>query len=57
MNNNNANNKVLACKTCNYNCQNCFYADMCGDWMDDPSMGIPMVSATEIEKKGGASND
>lgn len=55
--NNNESNKVLACTTCNYNCQNCFYADECGDWMDDPSMGIPMVSATEIEKKGGASND
>ena len=35
--------KVTACELCNHNCMNCYYADECGDWNDDSSMGIPMV--------------
>lgn len=30
------------CEKCNYNCENCFYADDCGVWMDNPSIPIPM---------------
>lgn len=35
---------IYACEKCNHSCMDCFYADSCGDWNDDPSMGIPKVT-------------
>lgn len=35
--------KVSACELCNGNCLNCYYADECGDWLDNPAIGVPTV--------------
>ena len=38
-----------ACTTCNNNCWNCFYADLCGYWNDTDPSDIPQVEVTVKE--------
>ena len=35
--------QVYACELCNNNCMGCFYADECGDWLDNPAIPVPKV--------------
>lgn len=38
--------KKQVCYLCNYNCQNCFHSDFCGDYQDKPELGIPEISVS-----------
>lgn len=38
------------CERADYNCMNCFYADECGDWLDDPDIPVPVEDDSESEE-------
>lgn len=38
---------VDACTLCKGNCWNCFYADVCGVWLDDLSIPVPQIEVDE----------
>ena len=40
---------VYACELCKGQCMACFYADECGDWLDDPTIPVPRIKVKDSD--------
>lgn len=40
---------VYACELCKGQCMACFYADECGDWLDNPTIPVPRIKVKDSD--------